>query len=82
MTNAWRYRADGANLGVSWRSADFPDSGWPQGRGLFYRTGDPLPAPQGTMKMAEHLSAIGTLKTRPKSWKDYYLPIAYDLNGN
>ena len=39
-------------------------------------------APQGTMKMAEHLSAIGTLKTRPKSWKDYYLPIAYDLNGN
>lgn len=39
-------------------------------------------APQGTMKFAEHLYKIGTLKTMPKSWKDYYLPSSADLNGN
>src|SRR3954471_22629867 len=38
--------------------------------------------PQGTMKFAEHLYKIGTLKTKPSSWKDFYLPIAHDLNGN
>lgn len=38
--------------------------------------------PQGTMKFAEHLYKIGTLKTKPASWKDFYLPIAHDLKGN
>ncbi len=38
--------------------------------------------PQGTMKFAEHLATIGTLKTRPAGWKDYYLPIAHDMPGN
>jgi len=38
--------------------------------------------PQGTMKFAAHLHAIGSLKTKPNSWKDYYLPIAHDLPGN
>jgi len=38
--------------------------------------------PQGTMKFAEHLVKVGTLKTRPASWKDYYLPAAHDLNGS
>jgi NitT/TauT family transport system substrate-binding protein len=38
--------------------------------------------PQGTMKFAEHLYKIGTLKTKPSSWKDFYLPIAHDLNGS
>lgn len=38
--------------------------------------------PQGTMKFAEHLHKIGTLKTMPKAWTDYYLPEAADLNGN
>jgi NitT/TauT family transport system substrate-binding protein len=40
------------------------------------------PQPQGVMKFAQHLYKIGTLKTPPTSWKDYYLPIAYDLPGN
>lgn len=39
-------------------------------------------APQGTMKFAEHLVKVGTLKTRPKAWTDYYLPVAHDLKGN
>lgn len=38
--------------------------------------------PQGTMKFAEHLARIGGIKTKPASWKDYYLPIAHDLPGN
>ena len=39
-------------------------------------------APQGTMKFAAHLHKVGTLKTMPKAWTDYYLPIAADLPGN
>lgn len=38
--------------------------------------------PQGSMKFAEHLAKVGVLKTRPGSWKDYFLPIAHDLPGN
>ncbi|WP_438646691.1 ABC transporter substrate-binding protein [Salinarimonas soli] len=38
--------------------------------------------PQGTMKFAEHLHRVGTLKNMPKSWKDYYLPVAHDLSGS
>ncbi|MCA3248538.1 MAG: ABC transporter substrate-binding protein [Tagaea sp.] len=37
--------------------------------------------PQGTMKFAAHLHAIGTLRTAPASWRDYYLPVAHDLPG-
>jgi sulfonate transport system substrate-binding protein len=39
-------------------------------------------APQGTMKFAAHLHKTGTLKTMPKAWTDYYLPITADLPGN
>jgi NitT/TauT family transport system substrate-binding protein len=38
--------------------------------------------PQGTMKFADHLYKVGTLKTHPKAWTDYYLPSSHDLNGN
>ena len=38
--------------------------------------------PQGTMKFAEHLNRIGTLKTMPKSFKDYYLPTVHGMPGN
>lgn len=40
------------------------------------------PTPRGTMIFAEHLFRIGTIKTMPKSWKDYYLPIAHDMAGS
>jgi NitT/TauT family transport system substrate-binding protein len=39
-------------------------------------------APQGTMKFAAHLYKVGTLKTMPKAWTDYYLPTVADLPGN
>ena len=38
--------------------------------------------PQGTMRFAEHLRQIGTLRTKPKAWTDYYLPVAHDLSGS
>jgi NitT/TauT family transport system substrate-binding protein len=38
--------------------------------------------PQETMKFAQHLHKVGTLKTLPASWKDYYLPAAHDLAGS
>src|SRR6188768_4057512 len=38
--------------------------------------------PQGTMKFAAHLFKTGTLKSMPKAWTDYYLPVAHDLKGN
>ena len=38
--------------------------------------------PQGTMKFADHLFRTGTLKTKPKAWTDYYLPLAHDLKGS
>jgi NitT/TauT family transport system substrate-binding protein len=38
--------------------------------------------PQGTMKFAAHLFKTGTLKTQPKAWTEYYLPMAHDLKGN
>ena len=43
---------------------------------------DYLAAPQGTMKFAAHLYKVGTLKTMPKAWTDYYLPGSASLNGN
>jgi NitT/TauT family transport system substrate-binding protein len=38
--------------------------------------------PQGTMTFAQHLHRIGTLKTLPASWKDYYLPEIHHMPGN
>jgi NitT/TauT family transport system substrate-binding protein len=38
--------------------------------------------PQGTMKFAAHLFKTGTLKSQPKAWTEYYLPMAHDLKGN
>jgi NitT/TauT family transport system substrate-binding protein len=43
---------------------------------------DYIAAPQGSMKYAAHMYKVGTLKTMPKAWTDYYLPIAHDLKGN
>ena len=37
--------------------------------------------PQGTMKFADHLYKVGTLKTQPKAWTDYYLPVVARPEG-
>ena len=38
--------------------------------------------PQGTMKFAAHLNSVGTLKTMPGSWRDYYFSTVHAMPGN
>jgi NitT/TauT family transport system substrate-binding protein len=38
--------------------------------------------PMGVQKFADYLYKIGSVTTRPESWKDLYFPEAYDLDGN
>lgn len=38
--------------------------------------------PQGTMKLANFMHSIGTLKYAPKTWKDLFYPNVYNLRGS
>ena len=38
--------------------------------------------PQNTMKYANFLYKIGTIKTKPDSWKDYFFPDIHDQPGS
>lgn len=38
--------------------------------------------PENTMKYADFMSSVGTLKAKPDSWKDYFFPEIYDLKGS
>ncbi|HBK06477.1 MAG TPA: nitrate ABC transporter substrate-binding protein [Acetobacteraceae bacterium] len=38
--------------------------------------------PLDTMKQAAFMAAIGTIKVKPASWKDYFFPEAYGLPGS
>ena len=40
------------------------------------------PRPQATLRLARHLSATGVLRTEPKAWTEYFLPVAADLQGS
>ena len=37
--------------------------------------------PEGTMKFAKFMHSIGSIKSMPSSWKDYYWENNYDQNG-
>jgi NitT/TauT family transport system substrate-binding protein len=39
-------------------------------------------APENTMKYADFMASVGTLKAKPASWMDYFFPDIYDLNGS
>ena len=39
-------------------------------------------APEHTMKYAEFMHDVGTIKPKAESWKDYFFPEIYDLNGS
>lgn len=53
---------------------------------LLAQIGDPArnfsTAPAGMMRVANHMADIKVLKTRPQSWKDFYFPEAYKLDGD
>ena len=38
--------------------------------------------PEATMKFADFMAGVGTLKVKAASWKDYFFPEVYDLNGS
>ena len=38
--------------------------------------------PEHTMRYAEFMAGVGTLKSKATSWKDYFFPEIYDLNGS
>ena len=38
--------------------------------------------PENTMKYADFMSEVGTLKNKAASWKDYFFPEIYDLKGS
>ena len=39
-------------------------------------------APQQSMKFAELMYRVGTIKNKPTSWKDYFFPEVYNLKGS
>jgi len=38
--------------------------------------------PENTMKYADFMASVGRLKSKPASWKDYFFPEAYGMNGS
>lgn len=38
--------------------------------------------PEHTMKYADFMAGVGTLKNKPASWKDYFFPEIYDVSGS
>jgi NitT/TauT family transport system substrate-binding protein len=38
--------------------------------------------PENTMKFADFMAEVGTLKGKPASWKDYFFPEIHELNGS
>jgi NitT/TauT family transport system substrate-binding protein len=38
--------------------------------------------PENTMKYADFMASVGTLKVKAESWKDYFFPEIYDVNGS
>jgi len=38
--------------------------------------------PENTMKFADFMAEVGTLKSKPLSWKDYFFPEVYGLKGS
>lgn len=38
--------------------------------------------PESTMKFADFMASVGTLKVEATSWKDYFFPEVYDLKGS
>ena len=43
---------------------------------------DYRPQPQGTLRIAQHMHRVGTLKMLPKAWTDYFFAVSADLEGS
>ena len=38
--------------------------------------------PENTMKYADFMVDVGTLKTKPETWKDYFFPEIHNEKGS
>jgi NitT/TauT family transport system substrate-binding protein len=38
--------------------------------------------PENTIKYADFMAEVGTLKAKPESWKDYFFPEIHDEKGS
>jgi NitT/TauT family transport system substrate-binding protein len=38
--------------------------------------------PENTMKFADFMASVGTLKNKPASWKDYFFPEIHGEKGS
>ena len=38
--------------------------------------------PENTMKYADFMASVGRMKVKASSWKDYFFPEAYEMNGS
>ena len=38
--------------------------------------------PKGSMKYAEFMHGVGTIRTKPVSWKDFFFPNTHNLPGS
>jgi NitT/TauT family transport system substrate-binding protein len=38
--------------------------------------------PEATMKYADFMTAVGVIKVKASSWKDFFFPEGHDLNGS
>ena len=38
--------------------------------------------PENTMKYADFMAEVGTLKTKASSWQEYFFPEIYDEKGS
>jgi NitT/TauT family transport system substrate-binding protein len=38
--------------------------------------------PENTMKYADFMAEVGTLKTKASSWREYFFPEIYDEKGS
>jgi hypothetical protein len=48
MAGVWKFNQAGIDLGATWRTRDYDDSSWPEGKALFYSGAAILPAPKAT----------------------------------
>ena len=38
--------------------------------------------PEGVMKFADFMHRVGTIRSKPQSWKDLFFPAIHDLPGS
>ena len=52
FTNAWRYHAQGLDLGTAWREPAYDDSAWPEGAAVLHNSPSTLPVTKNTLMSA------------------------------